>query len=344
MSEISHIDCGYLALVQAMAEERWTDPKLKDNYIADVETAKAVLANQQVNLVELKDPGKERKISLEWREKCDITTTDCTDSCDIDGDDVEPLCKEYEIECLQETSFKVNQETYRERTIDQQTAIAENMLLHKKAMDEYIATYILAAVDANAGINVFTNAPGNVVANLTYLAATSWNEYIFGYFARVIRANRFRNPYMIDGDNMFQLLWNLAYDAANADGAGAGAKANSLRGRIWQDPENIEADADYQNKTYLIHKTALAFISKVWYPAGAANARPQEGGKYLQWSEPSMNLPGVNYDILYKNECSSGLFYDEFKIKLHGLVAVNPYPCDENNTGILAFKCGVEPT
>lgn len=339
MSEISQIDCGYLAIVQAMADERWTDPKMKDNYIADVEAARAVLENQQVNLVELKDPNKDRKVSLEWREKCDITTTDCTESCDIDGESISPLCKEYDVECLQETSFKVQDEAYRLYTIDKQYAIAENMLLHKKALDEYIAGYILDGLSANAGVNVFTGAPGTVAGTLTTISPTFWNEYIFGYFQRVIRGNKFRNPYMIDGDNMFQLLWNLNLDGANADGKGASSKANSIRSRIYQDPENIES-GDYAGQTFLVHKTAAAFISKVWYPNGAANAIQKEGGKYLLWSEPSNNLPGVYYDIMYKNECSGGLFYDEFKITLSGLFAVNPYPCNENNTGILVFECG----
>jgi hypothetical protein len=340
MSEISHIDCGYLALTQAMAEERWTDPKLKDNYIADVEVAKAVMENQQVNLVELKDPGKDKTISLEWREKCEIETDECSDDCTITGDDVEPLCKEYSIECLQETSFVVPERAYRDRTIEKQTAIAENMLLHKRAMDNYIAGYILAGIDANTGVNAFTGAPGNVVGNLTYILGNYWNEYIFGYFQRVIRGNKFRNPYMVDGDNMFQLIWNILNDKVNSNGAGAANKLQNFIQRIYQDPENIEGDPDYAHKTYLLHKTAAAFVTKTYYPNGAANAIQKEGGKYLLWSEESMNLPGVWYDVIYKNECSSNEFYDKFKLQLHGLFAVNPYPCDRNNTGILSFDCG----
>jgi hypothetical protein len=338
MSEISHVDCGYLSVVQAMLEDKWTDPKQRDNYIADVEVAKAVLTNQQVNLIELKDPGKERKISLEWKEKCTITTQACSDDCTITGDDVEPVCKEYGIECLQETSFSVFERVYRERTIEKQEAVAENMLLHMRAMDQWIANYILLGIDSNAGVNLFTKAPGNVIGTTTFITAANWNEYLFGYLARVVRANKFRNPYIVDGDNLFQLVWNKMKEVGNDDGKGAVAKIGAFP-NIYFDPENIEGDQDYAGKTYLLHKTAVAFVNKVWNPAGAGNARTPAPG-YLLYSLPSMNLPGVNYDIVVKSECSGNDFKDSYKIQAHGLFAVNPTPCTDTNTGILTFECG----
>lgn len=253
MSDIATIDCGYLAVVQAMLEDKWTDPKQRDNYIADVQTGLAVLENQAVNIVEFKDKAKKRTVSLEWLEKCDITTTACSDDCTITGDDVEPVCEEYVVECLQETSFQVAERVYRERTIDKQKAVAENMLLHMKEMDEWTALYILAGIDANMGVNVEIGSPGNVVGDLTYIAANYWNEDIFAYFAKVIRMNKFRNPYLIDGKNMFSLIFKIMKEAGNADGKGAAAKLASLS-NIYQDPENIESDVDYAGKTYLLHK------------------------------------------------------------------------------------------
>ena len=48
MSEIAQIDCGYLATLQAMMDRIWTDPIANIDLIGDVESAKAVLENQQV--------------------------------------------------------------------------------------------------------------------------------------------------------------------------------------------------------------------------------------------------------------------------------------------------------
>lgn len=337
MSDIATIDCGYLAVVQAMLEDKWTDPKTKDDYIADVEVAKAVLENQQVSMTELTTGTKDRKVSVEWLQKCSITTQACSDDCTITGDDVEPVCKEYDVSCLRETSFQVAERVYRERTIDKQKAVAENMLLHMKAMDEWIAGYILLGIDANVGTNVHTAAPGVVTGTTTYIAANYWNENLLAYFKLVEKMNKFRGTYLIDGTNMWNFIWNSQFNAANADGKSAAAKLGQFK--IYQDPVNVEGDADYQNTTYMLHKTSVAFLNKVWNPAGA-NAAISPAPGYRLYSIPSMNLPGINYDVIVKSSCSGNDFVDAYKIQLHGLFAVNPAPCDEGNTGLLKFKCG----
>lgn len=336
MSQISTIDCGYLATIQLMAADRWLNAGNKKDYIANVESAKALLENQTgVNLVELKDPGKEKKISLEWPEKCSITTTDCTDDCSIDGTDVTPVCKEYEVTCLAETSFKVAERAYRTRTMDEQAAISDNMLKHMKALDEKAAALILAGIDANAGINVFTDSPGNVVGDITYITASNWNEYLFGYLALVARMNKFTNPTVLDGKNLFQLWWNIQKDVANADGKGANAKLSSI-GTPYFDPENMIGS--YAGKTYLIDSGAAYFANKYWNPLGAANAIRKAGDR-MQYAVQSNNLPLV-YDVFTQETCVGNEYYKAFKLQLHGAFLTNPYPCDENNTGILTFKCG----
>jgi hypothetical protein len=336
MSDIATIDCGYLAVVQAMLEDKWVDPVQRNNYIADVEVAKAVLENQQVSMTELTTGGKDRKLSVEWQQKCSITTSACSDDCTITGDDVEPVCKEYDITCLQETSFQVPEKAYRERTIDKQKAIAENMLLHMKAMDEYVAAYVMAGIDANIGTNVHTGAPGVAGGDgATYIAANYWTESIFGYLKLVEAKNKFRGTYLIDGENLYQMLFNKMYDGLNADGKGGAAKANLFK--IYSDLVNIETL--YPKSTYMLHKTAVAFLSKTWYPfgAGAAIRKP---GDTMVYSIASQNLPGVNYDVIVKSTCSGNEWYDAYKLQLNGLFAVNPSPCDDGNTGILKFNCG----
>jgi len=334
MSEIAQIDCGYLATIQAMMDRIWTDPIQNIDLIADAESARAVLENQQVNFTEIQG-RKKRTISLEWQTKCDITTTACTDDCDITGEDVTPECKEYEIECLRETTFQVPERVYRERTIEMQEAIARNMLLHKNALDEWVAQYILTGIVANAGVNAFTGGVGTVAGTTTTIAANNWDDSIWGYFNRVIRGNKFRMPYMITGDNLYQLIFNRMNEVATEAGRAGMAKIGTIR-RIYQDPENVEVVAP--STTFLLHKTAVAFVNKAWYPQGAVNAE-RRAGVYWMWSEPSNNIPGIFYDIFLKEACDENDFTQAYKIQLHGLFAVNPTPCDETNTGILQFEC-----
>lgn len=334
MSDIATIDCGYLAVVQGMLEDNWTDPITNNDLIADVNVAKAVLENQQVKMTELNTPGKDKTVSLEWLQKCTVTTSACSDDCSIDGDDATPVCKEYDMTCLQETSFKIPVKEYRLRTIDKQKAEAFNLGVHMKAMDEWVANYILLGIDANAGVNAHTAAPGNVQGATTFIAANYWNESIFGYFKLVEAINKFRGTYLIDGQNMYMMLWNKMMDAANADGKGGAAKVTSIK--TYQDIVNLIGD---YAKTYMLHKTAVAFKSRTWYPNGAGSAQKLPADT-MAYSIPSFNLPGISYDVFVKSTCLNNEYYDAYKLQLHGLFAVNPSPCSETNTGILAFECG----
>jgi hypothetical protein len=336
MSEIGHVDCGYLATVQAMADALWTDPIKNIDLIASAESAKAVLANQQVRMTELQDKNKKKVVSLEWLTACDASLTACSDDCSIDGDDAEPVCKEYEISCLRESAFKVYDRVYRERTTEAQESVALNIETRKKLLDEYIAQLIIAGLVTNAGTNVFTGGVGTVAAAVTTIAAANWNDNIWGYFARVARGNKFNSPYAITGDNLFQLIYNRLAELGNADGKGNVAKMGALQNRMYLDPENVEAIAEHY--TFLLHKTAVAFVNKTWYPLGGANAVNLTADR-LAWSENSRNLPGVAYDIFTERGCLSNDYYTAYKVQLHGLFAVNPAPCSETNTGILAFAC-----
>lgn len=327
--------CGYLNAVQARAEEIFRDGKFKDDYIADVVSGVAFLEQQQgITSMPSIVNSKNKEVRVEWDTKCTITTTACTDDCSISGTDIEPTCEDYELECLREVTFQVPERLYRDRTIERTEAVAKGMLLAKNAMDEYLTQYIISQLAANAGANAFTGGVGNVVANTTFIAPQYWDANVYGYFDQVIRLNKFRQTWGLTGNNLYQLLWSAPLDAANDNGKGAFKKVGTLK--MYQDPENIEAVAP--NQTFLVHRGAAAFISKAWYPRNAVNAVNPEANIYI-WSEPSNNLPGVEYDIFMQKSCNGNEFYEAYKVQLHGLFALNPLPCTDR-TGILLFECG----
>jgi hypothetical protein len=335
MSEIW--SCGYLTAVQAKADEIFADGMYNNDAIVDAITAKAVLEQQQGMIRMPSITGtKNQELTVEWLTKCSPTTEDCTDDCDIPGEDATPECQTYELECLQETTFKVAERVYRERTIEKVEAVAFNMLRHMAAMDEYVAQYIITGILSCAGTNLFTGGGMNVVGTVTYIPPQLWDDNIWGYFDQVKRLNKFRNPYLINGNNLYQLLFNRPLESGNAQGGAANVrKINTLK--VYQDPENMEVYATGQS--FLIHKGAVAFINKAWNPLNAANAvNPAPG--YFLWSEPSRNLPGVTYDIILQQSCLANDFHEAYKIQLHGLFVCNPYPCDADNTGVLVFECG----
>jgi len=330
-----NISCGYLHTIQRMADDIWADPMKNNDLIADVITAKAVLENQSVNFTEITGT-KNQELRVEWLTKCDITVGACSDDCTIDGADASPACKDYEIGCLYETEFKVPLRAYRDRTIEMQQSIAFQKLAHMMALDERIAQYVIAGLVTNAGDNLFPGGVGDADPGITYIAPQYWDDAIWGYFDQVRRLNKFRNPYLITGNNLYQLLFNRPLESANAQGGAANVrKINTLR--VYQDPENIEAHAPGQ--TFLVHKTAVALLNKAWNKINPINAEVK-AGQYWEWSEESKNLPGVFYDFTMKETCSGNDFYQAFKIKFHGLFAANPFPCHDDNTGVLVFECG----
>ena len=330
------ISCGYLHTIQRMADDIWADPMKNNDLIAEVITAKALLENQSVNFTEITG-GKNQELRVEWLTKCDITPTTCSDDCTITGEDADPSCKDYEIGCLYETTFMVPLRAYRDRTIEMQQSIAFQKLAHMKALDERLTQYLIAGLVAGAGTNLFTDGIGEVSGTTTYIAPQYWDDAIWGYFDQVKRLNKFRNPYLLTGNNLYQLLFNRPLEAGNANGVGNFRKMNTLR--VYQDPENIEDHAESQS--ILVHKTAAAFLNKAWNKVNPINAEVK-AGQYWEWSEESKNIPGVWYDFIMKETCSGSEFYQAYKIKVHGLFATNPYPCDDDNTGIIVFECGTE--
>jgi hypothetical protein len=279
---------------------------------------------------------KKNIVAVEWLTDCDATTQACSDDCTIEGSDATPECKEYEITCIRESSFKVADRVYRERTIANTQSIAFLIQKRKKLLDEYIAQYILTALDTNSGTNLFTGLPGTVAAGLTTIPAGNWNDNIWSYFAKVGMMNDFNSPYVISGFNLFDLHYNRMAEFANADGKGNVNKMGDLRNRIYFDPKNVEVVTP--GSTFLLHKGAVAFVSKAWYPLGAANAIELMADQKA-WSEKSNNLPGVEYDIITKRTCYNNDYFTAFKVEAHGLFAINPTPCTETNNGILQFAC-----
>lgn len=333
----SQINCGYLATVQAFADEKWADSikNAADNK-ADVGAAVAILENQSVNMKELTDPNKDKVVSLEWLEPdCDTTVTTCQSDCDFTGTDASPVCKEYELNLCKDVTFGVKYKHFRDRTIDRQMAIAHNFVQKMKILDNYVSQAAVTALLANVGVNQFTGGIGTVAATNTTIPHTYWNAAMFGYFAQVAVNNKFNESFIVDGNNLFQVIWQAMMEQGNGEGKGSYAKINSIK--AYQDPFSVEAVA--AGTTFMVKKNAMALVHKTYYPEGAANAQEFLGGQALHYSIPSYNIPGINYDVVVRQVCTDNDYIDYFKITFKGLFAINPTGCTATQTGILRFNC-----
>lgn len=334
----STINCGYLATIQAMADKIWVDSiKNAADNTPDVMTARAVLENQNVNFSMLQTKDKDNIVSLEWlAPDCTADEDQCEDDCTFTGADATPVCQEYELDICRSEKFGVPYKTYRDRTIDRMEAIAHNFVQKVKLLDNKVATAVATAIHANVGVNIFTGGIGTVAGTTTTIPAAYWNAAMFGYFAQVVVNNKFNNPYLIDGNNLFQVIWQAMMDRGNDNGKGAYAKINSIK--AYQDPFILETVAAAH--TFLLHGNAMALIHKTYYPLGAANGIEFEGGKYLKYSIDSYGIPGIQYDVIVRQDCSSNDHTDYFKIEFNGGVFLNPTGCTATRTGVLQFVCG----
>ena len=130
-----------------------------------------------------------------------------------------------------------------------------------------------------------------------------------------------------------QYIFNRQLEFLTDAGKSAMSKVGTIN-KIYMDPENVETIAP--GYTFLIHKTAAAFVNKAWNPLGPVNAQA-EAGVYALWSEQSSNIPGVYYDIITKETCESNEFYLLTKIQLHGN-SPSSLRMRRINTGILHFS------
>jgi len=342
------LDCGELAIIQKKIDDFWMSPRLKDiDKIPMAGVASALLQNQDVTIGELASKNKHRVISVEWNSKCDVETQDCSDDCEIDGEDVTPECDEVEVHCLRETSFKMAKRAYRDKFAEFSDNFALNVVKHKKALIDWLNVGILQWIAGNAGVNQFTGGVGDVVGGVTTINPAHWDENIWGYFVQVLNYNQFSNAYMLSGNNLYQQVWNGRVDG------------NTNRFAMFNPTFDMRAFSAIgaDDFTFLVHKTAGAFINKAWNPLGAANAVEQVGGQYLEWSdalglnlpEPAnipgldnmsvIGLPDVFVDITLKETCEDNDFFVAVKMKLWGEMKLNPQPCNDDVTGILAFEC-----
>jgi len=330
--------------IQVKIDQIWADAIQKQDYVANVEPVKAIKSNQTAVFGELKGK-KDRTIDVGWINACEIADEACQ-VCTIDGEELSTNVEEKELSSCREVAFKIEEGTFRSNLFDPEEIIAKGFLSALKQLDEYWAATAVAFLNANEGVNVVTDGKGDVVGTDTFILPAFWDAGLMAYFARVSARNQFVNPFMISGNNLYEQVWNANYERNQAGDESKVLKYGSMP--IYFDLFNIDSVNSPDLKTYLLHKGAAAFVTKNYYPVTDL----VEGGvptinKYMdewRWSIPSMNLPGVRYDVHYKNSCESQGSYDnmthQFKLVTYGDFFLNPVGCTSTKTGILSFTCG----
>jgi len=324
-----------LVTAQKKADKMWSDDMMKADFEGNVDTWKAIKAEQNANVKLLEDGEKNRDCKVYWANLCGETASDCdvVDDCDLEGNELGADSKTYNIDMCKEWKFTVDELKFRDSEMSFEEIVAKGFLKGDKIISEAVATAGLAKLESFKGTNVVTNGTGtwNAATTETDIAAADWNERLFAHLLRVGIQNQLSNPFLLSGSNMWEEWITAKANNANANGKGTGAMFKLIR--TYFDLLNIDLANSPDLKSYMINRGSVAFASKHHYGAIPKRYKTQD-----RYSIPSRNLPGVRMDVFYTNRCVGKTIKHDFKMSLKFDYFLNPTGCDGTRTGVLAFN------
>lgn len=323
--------------IQIKADQIWLDRIQKQDYTADVGVVQALLANQTAQITPV-EGKKDVDVEISWINACEVADRTCT-ACTMGGEELSTNMEEYSLDICREVPFYVNDNDFRNNLFDPEEVIAKGFISADKELSEYLAGLAVAWLNANKGTNAVTVGKGQVSGTDTYVSAHLWDAGLMAYLVRVGLINKFIDPYLISGNQLFEQVWNAEKEYGNADGKGNVAKFGTFR--TYFDLINIDAVNSPDLITYLVSRGAFALAHKTRFGPNVT--------KYMDrhaWSMESRFLPGVNFDVEYVNSCddcastkpAGQIHY--FKLTVNAGMFLNPLGCDATRTGVLTFICG----
>jgi len=272
---------------------------------------------------------KDKTVRLVWLNDCDDTTAACTDDCSVGGNELSADAKDYALNLCRKSGFTVKEKATRSSEFDREMLVAKGMLNHILLLDEWLNGQVLAAIEANRGANEYLPTGWSETSSDTVVPESDFTRRIIPRLIMTGNRNRFNNPFVLSGENLWYEKWDAMIDQGNGEGKGDASAFGSLR--MYHDLFNLDAANDPDFKTYLISQGALAFVSKAYYNT------PVTYFGNMRYSVPSNSIPGVRYDVVYTNTCSSNEMLHHFSLHANAGIFLNPTGCSETRTGILSF-------
>lgn len=326
---------GDIVLIKIKAEQIWADNQVERDYVAHVDTFKAIKAEQTAKIVPLENKEKDNVVTLTWLTECADMLSDPTNDCVRGGPTPDADSQDYVLNITKKASFTIPEKRFRSSTYSKEEVIARARLAALKQLDEWYTQRLVSAIDSFAGVNQFNGGIATIQGTDNFISATQFNADAIGYFIQAGIINKFKNTYLLNGNNMFQQFWKANNTGGNNDMAEQMARFSQMR-KYW-DLFNIDAIVGAK-KSYLIDRGAIAEVNKAYY-----DPTPTVYFDHIRYSTPSPSLPGVTYDEIYDNRCVSDEIYHNFDITLKGGVFLNPKGCNADVTGVLSFTCGEAP-
>lgn len=317
-----------LLAYQVPADELWASSTITNEFVANVEVVKAIKANQTARLAPLTGSEKDRTLRLIWLSACDLALSDVTNDCSWTGTELQSNVKEMTLTRRKSVAFFVNDKEWRSNQFNKEEAIAKGMLKAMKLLDNHIAAETVPYLNSFAGVNQYQ---GGLAQGTGYdtIPAAYWTADLFGEFHLLAKYNHFQSPYLISGKNLYKEGWNAQMNVVNSDSKDELNKFNSMR--AYYDIFNIDTVNTPDYSTFLMDVGAVALESKVYYP------NMVEYRFDTRYSVASKNIPGISYDVIYKEACANNEITHNFLLTATWGIWNNPVGCDTDETGVLRF-------
>lgn len=322
-----------LPLVLDRADRAWPGNMSQKDFVAHIETLNAIRDQQtaQLQTVNLPD-GVDARIT--WMTQCDLTVdTLVTTDCSFSGAEADTAKMDLSIDQAKQTTFSVPIDAWRDNEFGFADAVATNLNMAMVAQAEAVAQYSVGVINANLGVNTYTNS-GNWTVSGTenIIPASEWESTaIFGRFQIAARKNRFNNPYLLSGENLYHLAYMARTSNGNGEGKGDFVRINEMP--IYNDIFNVDEVNDPALLTYMIERGTFAFASKGYYPETPETLN----GNFQRFQIRNRFFRELVHDVETLVDCSSGVWKQHWKVIPRYKLFINPVGCTATRTGAIAF-------
>lgn len=335
----------------AKAQALGVDGRLQADFNPFMETVRAVLENTTMSFGELTRNDKDLEVKVIYNHFCGESADDfdvteaCTPSC------TEPSTntKSFTLPTPIHKCFSLDYNVGRTNELDNADQYITSRKAAEKMIMQTLAQRLIALIELNLGVNVYTGGKGTVAGITTTINPAFWNSGIISEFMRTAIENKFNEPYYIDSGILWQQMANAKFNQNNANGSGDAAAFNSIMGKYYADFYNMKQIHDTDHVLYMIEKGSIGLTSKSnlrgvdeLVAGGGILQGSYFGGDQWRWSEPSMLVPGLILDIHRNITCSAvtGDKVETFDLILRWIASTVPTGCSGTNTGFLKFLCG----
>ena len=318
--------------VQVKMDKIWPDAIGEAQYRANVESFLAIKEQQTARFAPLTSSDKDNQVRIVWLDACDEKTNDCADDCSVGGEEISANSKLYDLQLCRSAGFSVREKALRSTIYSYEEIVARAMLAKMKVLDEFFTGYVLTIIWQNMGVSSFVPDGWSLSASPDRLDVPGnlFNLDIITDLQQVAIMNRFASPFVLSGSNLWRDFMRARDNMGNDNGKGDAARSKQIQ--TYFDLWNVDTFTNPDRFSFLINRGAVAIESKAYYET------PRTYMDNMRYSVQSKNLPGVKYDVVYRNRCESNEIIHDFSIYLNGGVFINPTGCVENRTGIIGIK------